>query len=448
MKVTIWYTGLVFIILALVFSFIWFSSDKILLFNMEHQLKETVEHSIEEIDDDKGRIEMDDDFEFHDDGVTFLIYNAQGEMLAGYSPNSFDTKIALSSGEIQSIQSGDKEWLVYDLNYNTENQQSIWIRGIMSIDRMSQTMNAILIVTLISFPFLILLAAFGGYWITKRAFRPLQQMNESVNKIQDGKDLSKRIRLKGPHDEVHALADTFDSMFDRLQTSFESEKQFTSDASHELRTPTSVIISQAEYALSQKDNPKEMADALAVILRQSRKMSSLISQLLLLARTNQKNNHLLFEHIDISELAEIIADELTLMAEAADIEVKTDIEPNLMIEADQTLMMRMFMNLITNGITYGKQGGFVSLQLYNEGDHIVGIVSDNGIGIQEQHLTKIWDRFYRVDSARTSTDTNSSNTGLGLAIVKWIVETHHGTIAVASEYGHGSTFTFRLPKKR
>jgi len=445
MKITLWYTGLVFIILALVFSFIWLSSDKILQFNMEHQIKKTVENNLEEIDFYQGRVELDDDFEFHDDGVTLLLYSAQGELLAGYSPNSFDNSLPFSSGEIQTIQSGDEEWLVYDLNYNRENEQSIWVRGIMPINRMSQAMNAILIMTLISFPFLILIAALGGFFITKRAFRPIQQIIESVSEIREGKDLSKRIHLKGPQDEVHALADTFDSMFDRLQSSFESEKQFTSDASHELRTPTSVIISQAEYALSQNKNQEELVESLQVILKQSRKMSSLISQLLLLARTDQKNNRLHFERIHIGELAEMIAQELTPMAKAAEIEIKLDIESDLIIEADQTLMMRLLMNLITNAISYGRMGGFVKLHLYTDGEIVVGKVSDNGIGIQAHHLSKIWDRFYRVDPSRTS---SNGNTGLGLSMVKWIVEAHNGTISVESEYGKGSTFTFCLPKMK
>ena len=446
MKVTIWYTGLVLIILSLVFAFIWLSSDNILLSNMEKQVKMKVEESLEDIEFHHGTIRLDDDFEHQDDGVTLLVYDEQGKQLAGYSPYSFDTSLPFSSGEVRTVQSNGKEWLIYDLNYGTQNQQNIWVRGIMPVDRMSDAMNAILIVTLISFPFFILLAAFGGYFITKRAFRPLQQMIDSVSAIREGKDLTKRIRLKGPKDEVHALADTFDSMFDRLQSSFESEKQFTSDASHELRTPTSVIISQAEYALSQKENPKETTEALDVILKQSKKMSALISQLLLLARTDQKNNHLVFEQIDISELAEIIADELTLMAQQANIEIKTDIVPGLEIEADQTLMMRLLMNLISNAITYGKAGGYVCLQLHSDGDNVVGIVSDNGIGIQKQYLPKIWDRFYRVDPSRTA--TAGGNTGLGLAIVKWIVETHRGKISAESEYGKGSTFTFRIPKKR
>ena len=454
MKVTIWYTGLIVIILALVLAFIAVSSDKILLFNMENQLKETVEESIEDLDENDGHWisgndkhkDRDHDFEFHNDGVNLVIYNEEGNLLAGNSPTGFADSTPFVSGEIRTIQSNNTEWLVYDLSYTTDNQQTFWVRGTMTLSQLSSTMNTIMIVTLIAFPFLILLAAVVGYWITKRAFRPIQQIIDSVSNIKEGKDLSKRIHLQGPKDEIHDLADTFDHMFDRLQSSFESEKQFTSDASHELRTPTTVIISQSEYALSQKDNPEETNAALDVIMKQSKKMSALISQLLMLARTDQKKNNLLFEQIDMSELTEMVIEELTPIAEASSIELQSDIAPQLLIEADQTLIMRMLMNLITNAITYGRQGGFVHVQLYPEDDYIVGKISDNGIGIQKQHLNKIWDRFYRVDQARTS-DTNN-NTGLGLSMVKWIVETHNGTISVTSEYSKGSTFIFRLPKKR
>lgn len=313
------------------------------------------------------------------------------------------------------------------------------------MNQLSSTMNTLIVVTLISFPLLILIAAAGGYFITQRAFRPVQQMSDSASEIGDGKDLSKRINLQGSSkDEMYHLAQTFDKMFVRLETSFESEKQFTSDASHELRTPTSVIISQCEYALSQRNNPKEMEESLEVILRQSRKMSALISQLLLLARVDQeKHNTFQFECINMSELTEIVVEELSLMVQEASINITTNIEEDLFIKADQTLMMRLLMNLLTNAIAYSKANGTVNMQLFRDETNIIGKVSDNGIGISEQHIVKIWDRFYRVDAARTS--SNNGNTGLGLSMVKWIIELHGGEITVESELGEGSTFTFKLP---
>ncbi|PHD62067.1 two-component sensor histidine kinase [Bacillus toyonensis] len=445
MRVTLWYTGLVVIIMALVLAFILASSDKVVLFNMKNQLKSTVKESVEDIKYKHGRLKIDDEFETLEDGVNLLIYSKQGELLAGHNPAGFNKKGLLKSDEIQIIKNGNKEWIVYDFLYHAGGDEQVWVRGIMTMNQLSSTMNTIILVTLITFPLLILIAAVGGYFITQRAFRPVKQMSDSASEIGDGKDLSKRINLQGSSkDEMYHLAQTFDKMFERLETSFESEKQFTSDASHELRTPTSVIISQCEYALSQRNNPKEMEESLEVILRQSRKMSSLISQLLLLARVDQgKHDTFQFECINMSELTEIVVEELSLMVQEASIDITTNIEEDLFMKADQTLMMRLLMNLLTNAIAYGKENGSVNIQLYRDGTNIIGKVSDNGIGISEQHITKIWERFYRVDAARTS--SNIGNTGLGLSMVKWIVELHGGEITVESKLGEGSTFTFKLP---
>lgn len=445
MRVTLWYTGLVVIIMALVLAFILTSSDKVVLFNMKNQLKSTVKDSIEDIKYKHGQLEIDEEFETLEDGVNILVYSKQGELLTGHNPAGFNKKGLLKSDEIQIIKNGNKEWIVYDFLYHAGGDEQVWVRGIMPMNQLSSTMNTIILVTLITFPLLILIAAVGGYFITQRAFRPVKQMSDSASEIGDGKDLSKRINLQGSSkDEIYHLAQTFDKMFERLETSFESEKQFTSDASHELRTPTSVIISQCEYALSQSNNPKEMEESLEVILRQSRKMSSLISQLLLLARVDQgKHDTFQFECINMSELTEIVVEELSLMVQEASIDLTTNIEEDLFIKADQTLMMRLLMNLLTNAIAYGKENGIVNIQLFRDEINIIGKVSDNGIGISEEHITKIWERFYRIDAARTS--SNIGNTGLGLSMVKWIVELHGGEITVESELGEGSTFTFKLP---
>ena len=444
MKVTLWYTGLIVIIMALVLGIILASSDKILLLNIQNQLEESVEEGLRDIDYKNGQLEIDDDFEHYDDGVTLLIYDENGTLLKGTAPSGFDHATPIDKEGLKTINQNGQEWLLYD--YPDSHSDKLWIRGVYQLNQLSSTMNTILLVTLVAFPFLIIVAAVGGYYITKRAFRPIQKMIDTVSEINDGQDLSKRIDLEGSNDEIHALAQTFDRMFDRLQTSFENEKQFTSDASHELRTPTSVIISQSEYALSQLNHPEEVKDSLDVILNQSKKMSNLISQLLLLARVDQKNmNHFLFERINMSELTEMVAEELSYVAKKRNIELRTDIEDYLFVEADQTLLMRLLMNLINNAIAYGRENGYVSIKLYKQESYLIGEISDNGIGIDQKNIHKIWDRFYRVDPSRTS--TANGNTGLGLAIVKWIVDFHGGTIQVASELNKGSTFTFRLPLK-
>ncbi len=446
MKITIWYTGLMILIMGFVFAFIWLFAGQAVTYQAEKQLKEAAIDGVEEIRFQNGHYKRGDDFEFYDDGVSILIYDNAGTLREGSLPSGFtDQEIGLAHDRIQTVVSQQTEWMVYDYEL-MQDGQSVWIRAVMSIDSFSKTMNIIFLIVLISIPILILLAGFGGYWITKKAFKPLEEMNRAVNEIKEGKDLSQRIHLSGAKDEIHGLADTFNGMFERLETSFENEKQFTADASHELRTPTSVIISQAEYALTQLDHPAEVKEALQSILRQSTKMSELINQLLQLARTDQKNASIQYELFDMSELTEIVAEEMRELADENGISVEIDIQPELKIEADQTLLMRLLMNLMMNGISYNKENGYVKIKLYEDGNDIVGEVSDNGIGIAEREQEKIWDRFYRIDSARTSRE--NGNAGLGLSMAKWIVEKHHGTITVKSQIGKGSMFQFRLPKRR
>lgn len=442
MKVTLWYTSLIVVIVALVLFFVFASSDKLLFAQMEGQLQEKVDDVLEEIHHEQSYLELDNE-EFYDDGIYISLYDENGSFITGYSPTDFHTEEEPFQSQMRLVKSQNQEWQVYDVKLDNRGGESLWIRGIAPLSQISSALSSIILFACIASPFVILLAAFGGYFITKRAFKPVQQITEAANQITDAKDLSKRIHLQGTKDEIYALAQTFDNMFERLEKSFENEKQFTSDASHELRTPTSVIISQCEYALSQSQNPDEMKVSLEVILRQSKKMSGLISQLLLLARADHKEANLVLESFDISELAEMVVEELTDMAENDEIDLQLDVEEPIVIKADQTLIMRMLINLITNAITYGRPGGWVKVQLFTEGTNVIGKIIDNGIGIDEQHQAKIWDRFYRVDTARTA--SSKDHTGLGLSMVKWMVEKHGGTVSVESKLGEGSIFMFTLP---
>ncbi|MGM9929096.1 MAG: sensor histidine kinase [Bacillus sp. (in: firmicutes)] len=444
MKVTLWYTALIILIVSAILVFIVATSDKLLLFQLEDTLKHNVHELAEELDFEHGKREDDDELELYDDGVRLLIYSGDGQLLEGTVPDGL-SDVPFNDGNMQTSQQGQQEWLVYDLRTVVEDSQTVWIRGVTSLNVLSSTIDFITKLAFIIFPFFVVLAAVGGYLITRRAFKPIQQIIDSVNSISDGKDLTRRIDLQGNKDEIHLLAQTFDRMFDRLQKSFESEKQFTSDASHELRTPTAVIISQCEYGLSQSDNKEEMKSSLQVILKQAKKMASLISQLLMFARGDSKKARLVFEQINLSELTEMVVEELTETASEAEITMIADIQDDIDMKAEQTLMMRLWMNLISNAISYGKRGGWVKVQLFQDGEKVIGKVSDNGIGIEEQYQSKIWDRFYQVNASRTASDNH--HLGLGLSMVKWIVDMHGGTIEVESKVGEGSTFTFELPLK-
>ena len=238
------------------------------------------------------------------------------------------------------------------------------------------------------------------------------------------------------------LAQTFDSMFSRLEKSFDAERQFTADASHELRTPAAAIIAQAEYALKQAP-PAEKDEALQKILAQARKMSRLLAQLLMLARADANKIPFEIEKFDFSEMAEIVIEETQQIAGAKEITVNAAIEPEVCVEGDQTLLMRLLLNLLDNAVKYTENGGKIDFTLHKEKGSVVCSVKDTGCGIAPEELPKIWRRFYQAESSHR----NSSGAGLGLSMVQWIANLHGGTITAESTPGKGSTFTFTLQLK-
>ena len=229
-------------------------------------------------------------------------------------------------------------------------------------------------------------------------------------------------------------------MFNRLQTSFENEVQFTSDVSHELRTPISVIISQSEYGLNHTESKEKMENSLKSVLKESIKMSQMISQLLMLSKMDKGHQKLNIEKVNLSELLDIIIDTQQIAADKKNIKINSVISPDIVIPADEILIMRLFINLITNAVNYGKENGYINIELFRFKDKIISKISDNGIGIAQENINKIWTRFYQVDSSRSS-----DSSGLGLSMVKWIVEAHKGSISVKSELNKGTSFTVELP---
>lgn len=443
-RVTLWYASLMIGVVGLVLAVIFYVSSTILTSSIESRLFEIVEDSLQEIGYENGSFEVDDESWLIEEGVYLSFYTTEGIFISGNMPPAFTYNVIFSAGEIQTITSEGSDWAVYDRMIYVEGYGNAWIRGISSFSEAESTMQTMLYVSLIILPFMVLIAVIGGYLITRRAFIPVKRITESAEAITDGNELSKRINLGKGRDEIYTLANTFDRMFDRLESSFETEKQFTSDASHELRTPIAVIISQCEYALESAESEQELLGALKVILGQSQKMSRLISQLLFLSRTDQEVQPMKYEEVNLSELAEVIIEEQKMLADQKNITIRSEIEPNLILDADETMMMSLLINLISNAIKYGKQDGYVSVQLKQDKDKIIGIIEDNGIGISESDQNKIWTRFYQVDTARTS--EKEGGVGLGLAMVNWIVQSHNGTITLKSALSKGSTFAFSLPK--
>lgn len=201
---------------------------------------------------------------------------------------------------------------------------------------------------------------------------------------------------------------------------------------------------QCDSLLSHDSLPDEILEEITVIQRKAGGLSRMVSQLLLLSRADQGREKVTMETLDFSGLSEMAAAEMAVMAEEKGIRLETNISPGVMLYGDETLLIRLWLNLLQNAVTYGKEGGCIYMSLQEEGEAVTGCVKDDGIGISAEDLPHIWERFYRADSSRN--DVGSS--GLGLSMVQWIINVHNGTIQAVSEPGRGSTFTFCLPKEK
>lgn len=441
MKVTLWYTGLIVAVLSVIFAAVLFTVDDVLLLNLQDELETEVYDNAGSLDfDADGRLRLDQ-VEFLNDGVMIAIYRADGSMVAGLVPTGMPYA-DFASEKLQTVTEAWQTWYVFDLHIKPGNlPQELWVRGTTPLSTTFATRDEILMQCALLFPLLILLSALGGYFITKAAFRPVTQITVAAERIGSGSDLSQRINLQNADKEIMLLAQTFDSMFSRLEKSFDAERRFTADASHELRTPAAVIIAQTEYALNAKGEEKD--EALHKILEQAQKMSRLLAQLLLLARADANKIQFEIETLDFSELAEMVVEEAEIAAEGKGITVTAELEPGIMLEGDRTLLMRLLLNLLDNAVKYTDSGGSVKLTLRQEGGSVTGTVSDTGCGIAPDELPKIWRRFYQS----ANTHRHKSGAGLGLSMVKWIVKLHGGSITVQSTPGKGSAFTFTLPVK-
>ncbi len=334
---------------------------------------------------------------------------------------------------MQKIEAEGMKYYVFDCALTYEGTEGLWLRGIVSEDQGTQQLASIVRISSFALPALLILAVIGGYWIAARALKPVHKIAESAAQISQGKDLSKRIDIGSSLDELHELSDVFNDMFSRLNEAFRAEQQFTSDASHELRTPMSVIMAQCEYTLEETRTPEEYEEALTVIRRQGGKMSRLIDDMLCFARLERNHSSYSKEMLDFSSLAEDVCGDMALLRDK-NITLTKKIEPDISISGNQMLLSRLMVNLISNAYRYGRENGNIGGYLKND-NGIVLSVTDDGIGIPADRQKQIFERFYRGESARSS-----EGTGLGLAMVKEIAEYHGGSVSVVSEEGKGSTF--------
>ena len=458
MKITLWFAGALILMVALTYGVLLSVSHQVIQKTVRDGLIETVEDNVDEIEfyetldemnlaDDvdqfmawkDGYLEVDDDFLDQVNGIYTALYDSSQSLLYGENPVTVESReISLENAVIQKLKVEGVQYYIFDRKLDGDGLDGLWLRGVVSEEQTRAEMSSITRLSLVLMPLLLILAVIGGYIVAGRMLRPIRKISETAEEIGNGSDLKKRIDVGAGQDELHQLAAGFNSMFERLDQAFEIEKQFTSDASHELRTPVAVILTQCELILEEEKQPEEYQRALKVIERQSRKMSKLIQDLLMYTRLEMKTDKYRKEMVSFSKIVASVCEDMTLIRKHG-ITLTSQVQEEVDFPGNQLLLTRLLINLISNAYRYGKENGHIWVKLEKTASEVRLSVEDDGIGIAPEEQEKIFRRFYQADSSRTG-----EGTGLGLSMVKQIAEFHGGTVTVESVPGKGSIFTFLM----
>jgi len=388
---------------------------------------------MDEMEIEHGLMEIDSDLE-DVPNVYAALFEQDGSLIYG----RLRVDVPFEDGVVRRVDQGGHRWFILDTLLSVPGREETWLRLHTTADVHSGVYRSLAHYGAWLVPLLAVIALLGGYLITARAFRPVKDMTQLAASIADGGDLTRRIEMpSGRRDELHALADTMNEMLERLQMAFEHERQFTSDAAHELRTPLNAMRTQAEYALS-RTNIEEKDEAIACLLERSEGMHALVRDLLMIARMDAGQLPMK-DLLNMKERIACAAEDMMPVAEEKRILLQTALE-DCCVEGNRAMLTRLVINLIDNAIRYGKEGGTVRIGLTKEAGCAVLTVEDDGCGIAPQDLPHVFDRFWRADSARSS-----SGTGIGLAIVRAGAQAHGGSAQVRSSLGEGSCFTIRIP---
>ena len=450
-KLTLLYTFFMVLATCAVLAILLSLSNREILAGAQSRLERRVQDSADDVTLEDGGLRVDSDFYSVTQDVYLSLYTEDMYFLYGRVPYGFDVQPEIADGRTRRIAEGNTDWYVYDMSFRLAEDYTVYLRGITSVTDAEASFGVTIRFAVILFPLMALVTAVIGYRFTRRTLLPVKQITRTVQKIRADADLSRRIGLEEPgrsgsgrnRDEIYGLAGTFDDMLEELEEVFQREKQFTSDVSHELRTPISVILAQCSECLEDEGLTARQREQLLLIERKAKDMAGMISQLLFLSRADQGRQPLQRETVNVSELTLMTAEEQQLLADAEGrgVRISCDAGSDITACVDETLFIRLLVNLISNAVSYSRPNGKVTVSLSCADGELTGTVCDNGIGISEEDLPHIWERFYRADASRQP----GGHSGLGLSMVKWIAEAHGGSVEAESRLGEGSTFTFHMP---
>jgi heavy metal sensor kinase len=462
-RLVLWFTAILAVILFAFSAFLFYTQSRNLQEEAIHEMDRRISGLSEIVQTalhmGSGQISIPNGLLRETD--VFILLSAGGQILANQGPIPAEEAIQIVSTGLQTIpQTNAAQAVFYWTSPASQNyvfiispvQGQLGINFLMIFGGILDP-NALVrrfLLTLVIGSLLTLgIALAGGFWLADRAMRPVKTITQAVRSISET-DLSHRLNMQGK-DELGELANTFDAMLARLQAAFERQRQFVADASHELRTPLTIVNLETNRAMTAHRSSQEYLHALSIIRSENDFMSSLVNDLLTLARMDAGQTTFEKTRLDLSDVVVETVERLTPLATRNGITLEAGTLPEALILGDRQYLLQMLSNLVENGIKYSSgDTKRVKIETGTKDGFAWVRVSDTGPGIAPEHLPHLFDRFYRVDKARTrdpGTESNPrapSGSGLGLSIVQWIAQVHEGEVHVESKPGTGTIFEVRF----
>jgi heavy metal sensor kinase len=452
-RFALWASGLILMFLAAFGGFVYLNLSISLHTALDDALSLSASQTAASLNVDNGRIFVPEAImpgesgadAFTQRGLTLIILSRDGAILQGvgaYRSQPTPVNQATQQGIFltRALSGENAPVRVYNLPVLDNNQIVGWVQTMQSLGGIQESLRRLLIALLLGGGSLSILAGFAGYFLAARTLAPIDQITRAARNIST-QDLSSRLDLSDAGDEVSRLAATFNDMLNRLENGFRRERRFTADASHELRTPLAAMQTILSVTRARERSPEEYRAALSDLADEAERMRGLVEDLLKLAR-GEEGLALHLELLDLALLLSDVADSLRPLADAKGLALECDLPPSLPFRGDTDALIRLFVNLLDNAIKY-TETGTVRLTARASNELLYVEVSDTGIGIPLEHQPHIFERFYRVESARSS-----SGAGLGLAIARQIAHAHSGEIYVENAPNAGTTFTVEIPRMK
>jgi heavy metal sensor kinase len=398
--------------------------------------------------------EIRDEFREHSvlgpGGDLFQVCDAQGEWLYRSVPLEsnnvgIEKPASLIGPRFVTVQVAGRPLRFYSQRILV-NGQPYTVQVAAPMHEAFEAIEAFGLILVLMVPLLLVGATAGGYWISKRALDPVDEISRAAQRISI-ENLADRLPVPETGDQLQRLTETLNEMFSRLEAAVRKIKQFTADASHELRAPIALIRTTAEVAAQKRDRPaNEYLEALDDILEESERTSQVVDSLMLLARADAGKEDMEREVIDAASIFRAAVEQGDKLARIRGLHYSASIPDHpIWVQADPEALRRALLILLDNAGKYTPEGGSVRVDLSTDNETAKITVSDTGIGIAPADIPHIFDRFWRADKARSRSQAGA---GLGLSIAKWIAETHAGSISVESEFGKGSVFALRVPLQK